>query len=247
MTLNSSKPAPTFKPLYQQVQQLITERIVEGVWKPGEVLPSEFQLADLLGVSQGTVRKALNALTEENVLYRRQGVGTFVSEHTLQKMLFHFFHFKSDDGDVSELPSAQLIDTQLITPNEEIRHIFELPETEQVIEIHRIRSIKGNASIRELIYLPARYFVDLDKEAKLPHSLYHYYQQHFNITVHKATDCLKAVLANKDDQAVLKVPAGQPLLEVTRTARSLDGRLVEYRISRANSQDIHYLVELNQR
>lgn len=245
MTDTTSKPSPIFKPLYKQVQELITERIIEGVWKPGEMLPSEFQLADLLGVSQGTVRKALNALTEDNVLFRRQGVGTFVSEHTLQKMLFHFFHFKSDNGDIPELPYAQLLETRLITPDNRLQSVFNIAADEKVIEIHRVRSIKNTASIRELIYLPHRYFMDLDKEEKLPHSLYHYYQQHFNITVHKATDRLKAVLADEQDQSILNVAAGQPLLEVTRTARALDGRTVEYRVSRANSQDLHYLVELN--
>ena len=245
MTVSTPKPSPTFKPLYKQVQELITERIIEGSWKPGEILPSEFQLADLLGVSQGTVRKALNALTEDNVLFRRQGVGTFVSEHTLQKMLFHFFHFKSDDGDVAELPSAQLIETRLITPDDDLRSLLDIKPDEKVIEIHRVRSIKNTASIRELIYLPHRYFMELDKEEKLPHSLYHYYQQNFNITVHKATDRLKAVLADEQDQRILNIAAGQPLLEVTRTARALDGRTVEYRISRANSEDLHYLVELN--
>ena len=245
MTTSTSQPSQTFKPLYKQVQELITERIIEGSWKPGEILPSEFQLADLLGVSQGTVRKALNALTEDNVLFRRQGVGTFVSEHTLQKMMFHFFHFKSDNGDIPELPYAQLLETQLITPDEHLRTVFDLTSDEKVIEIHRVRSINNTASIRELIYLPHRYFADLHKEEKLPHSLYHYYQQHFNITVHKATDRLKAVLADDQDQSVLNIAAGQPLLEVIRTARALDGRTVEYRISRANSEDLHYLVELN--
>ncbi|NLQ17346.1 GntR family transcriptional regulator [Marinomonas sp. M1K-6] len=245
MTDKAPQPSPIFKPLYKQVQELITERIIEGIWKPGEMLPSEFQLADLLGVSQGTVRKALNALTEDNVLFRRQGVGTFVSEHTLQKMLFHFFHFKSDNGDIPELPNAQLLEIRLITPDTHLRALFGNSSNEKVIEIHRVRSINNTACIRELIYLPQGYFVDLEKEEKLPHSLYHYYQQRFNITVHKATDRLKAVLANEQDQAILNIASGQPLLEVSRTARSLDGRTVEHRISRANSQDLHYLVELN--
>ncbi len=243
---SSNKPSPTFKPLYQQVQELITVRIIEGVWKPGEMLPSEFQLADLLGVSQGTVRKALNALTEDNVLFRRQGVGTFVSEHTLQKMLFHFFHFKSDNGDVAaELPNAKLIATRLIQPSDDIRQILELENDDQVIEIHRVRFVQNASSIRELIYLPARYFADLEQVEKLPHSLYNYYQQQFNITIHKATDSIKAVLSTEQDKDILNVALGQPLLEVARTAKSLDGRIVEYRLSRANTENLHYLVELN--
>ena len=242
---SSNKPSPTFKPLYQQVQELITVRIIEGVWKPGEMLPSEFQLADLLGVSQGTVRKALNALTEDNVLFRRQGVGTFVSEHTLQKMLFHFFHFKSDNGDAAELPNAKLIATRLISPSDDIRQILELDREDQVIEIHRVRYVQDVSSIRELIYLPVRYFGHLEQAEKLPHSLYNFYQQQFNITIHKATDSLKAVLSNEQDCEILNVELGHPLLEVARTARSLDGRTVEYRLSRANTEHLHYLVELN--
>ncbi|GAB3487760.1 GntR family transcriptional regulator [Marinomonas epiphytica] len=245
MKSTTNKASPTFKPLYQQVQELITERIVEGIWKPGEMLPSEFQLADLLGVSQGTVRKALSALTEENVLFRRQGVGTFVSEHTLQQMLFHFFHFKSDNGDVTELPNAQKLTIELVPANAELTEIFQLTSGEELIEIHRVRFINESACIRELIYLPRRYFAAMKLNEKLPHSLYHFYQQQFNITIHKAVDRIKAVPANQKDQDILNVELGQPLLEVARTARSLDGKMVEYRLSRANTEHLHYIVELN--
>lgn len=245
MNKTKNSPSPTFKPLYQQVQELITERIVEGVWKPGEMLPSEFQLADLLGVSQGTVRKALSALTEENVLFRRQGVGTFVSEHTLQQMLFHFFHFKSDQGDVTELPNAHKLDIKLITAGPGLSAIFDIDCEEKLIEIYRVRSMNDEACIRELIYLPHRYFKELELDDKLPHSLYHYYQQQFNITIHKAVDRIKAVAAEQQDREILQVELGEPLLEVTRTARSLDGKTVEHRISRANTKHLHYIVELN--
>jgi len=62
-----------FQPLYKQVYDTLIRRLSEGYWKSGAVLPSEFALADELGVSQGTVRKALNQLVVENILYRQQG------------------------------------------------------------------------------------------------------------------------------------------------------------------------------
>ena len=71
-----------FQPLYKQVYDTLIVRLADGFWKPGAALPSEFALADQLGVSQGTVRKALNQLVAENILVRRQGKGTYVSEHT---------------------------------------------------------------------------------------------------------------------------------------------------------------------
>lgn len=245
MKTQATTLAPQFKPLYKQVQELITERIVEGVWKPGEILPSEFQLADLLGVSQGTVRKALNSLTEENVVYRRQGVGTFVSEHTLQKMLFHFFHFTQDDSTLQELPNAELKGIQRLPVSEALAALLQCDPDEEVILIDRVRFINDRPCIAEQIYLPYRLFAGLELAEKLPHSLYHFYQQQFSVTVHKASDRLKATLATEREADWLGVKIGDPLLSVARVAKSLDGKAVEYRVSLANSDDMHYLVELN--
>lgn len=86
------------KPLYAQVEEIIRQRLIDNYWNPGEALPSEIQLAAELGVSQGTVRKALNDMVAENLLVRRQGRGTFVSEHTERRALFLFFNLVGEDG-----------------------------------------------------------------------------------------------------------------------------------------------------
>ena len=81
---------PGYRPLYRQVYDILVRKIAEGAWKPGEMLPSEQALARELGVSHGTVRKVLDALTAENLLLRRQGKGTFVAEHNQDRALFRF-------------------------------------------------------------------------------------------------------------------------------------------------------------
>jgi GntR family transcriptional regulator len=86
-----------FQPLYKQVYDLLTARLVEGYWKPSQLLPSEMMLAEELGVSQGTVRKALNQMVAEKMLQRQQGKGTFVAEHTQESDLFRFFRLR-DSG-----------------------------------------------------------------------------------------------------------------------------------------------------
>jgi DNA-binding GntR family transcriptional regulator len=63
-------------PLYQQVADAITSRIATGEWAEG--LPSEYDLSSEMGVSMGTMRKALNALTVRGLLTRTQGHGTFI-------------------------------------------------------------------------------------------------------------------------------------------------------------------------
>jgi len=82
---------PDFQPLYQQVYAVLVRRISDGSWRPAQALPSEQALADELGVSQGTVRKAMDALASENLILRRQGKGSFVAEHTQEHALFRFF------------------------------------------------------------------------------------------------------------------------------------------------------------
>ena len=54
-----------FKPLCEQIKTLIIKQMADGRWSPGQRLPSELQLGDEFGVSQGTVRKALDVMTRE--------------------------------------------------------------------------------------------------------------------------------------------------------------------------------------
>ena len=76
---------PSFSPLYQQIKDLILQSLQTGEWKPGEAIPSEMDLAARYRVSQGTVRKAIDELSADNLLIRRQGKGTFVATHAEQQ------------------------------------------------------------------------------------------------------------------------------------------------------------------
>ena len=117
-------------PLYMQIKGLLVARVTEGKWAPGDIIPSEMQLAQELKVSQGTVRKAITELVENNVLVRRQGKGTFVASHDYDRALFHFFHIVNDSGNkilprtgvLNEFPSqpAMASSSDAATPRDAI-------------------------------------------------------------------------------------------------------------------------------
>lgn len=239
-----SSPGLAFQPLYKQVEEHVTQLIVEQRWKPGEMLPNEFQLAEEFGVSQGTVRKALNALTDKKVLNRRQGVGTFVSEHTGHHGLYRFFPVV-EDGQPPQLPKAELQSLEIAAPSEDVAEALALASGEQVVKLCRRRLLGNTYCIVENIFLPEKYFADIISEAHIPHTLYHFYQTQFGLTVHRTRDSIKAVIADERDQNLLGVSAGDPMLEVTRLAHSLDEKPMEYRVSRCRSDKYHYLVELS--
>ena len=83
--------------LYIQVRDHLARQIAKGALKPGSHLPSELELADQLGVSLGTLRKALEALENERLITRRQGRGTFVRDHAVDTR-HTFDNLRTKDG-----------------------------------------------------------------------------------------------------------------------------------------------------
>ena len=65
-------------PLYRQVAGVLRERIETGFYRPGERIPTEFELCDEFGVSRISIRQALSELVHDGLLLRRQGSGTYV-------------------------------------------------------------------------------------------------------------------------------------------------------------------------
>jgi GntR family transcriptional regulator len=232
------------QPLYAQVKGLIMQHLIAGRWRPGEILPSEFQLAAEFGVSQGTVRKALDELAVENVVMRRQGRGTFVSEHNHHRALFHFFHLVGPDGE-RRLPESRLISVRKGLADRDEAARLNIARGDTVIRIRRVRLLEGRPAIAETIAVPHALFPDLAEIREVPNTLYDLYERRYGITIARAVERLSAVAAAERDAKLLEVPPGTPLLEIDRTALALDGSPVEWRVSRCLTTTHHYQVELS--
>jgi len=72
------------------------------------MIPSEAELATRFGVSQGTVRKAIDEMAAENLLVRRQGKGTFVASHSDPRSVFRFLSIRANAGELPPLKSVPL-------------------------------------------------------------------------------------------------------------------------------------------
>ncbi len=235
---------PRSQPLYAQVRALLLQHLIAGEWRPGELLPSEFQLADRFGVSQGTVRKALDALAADNVVVRRQGRGTFVAEHDQHRALFHFFHLVGPDG-ARRLPESRLVSVRKGLAGRIEAGCLAVGRGAPVIRIRRVRSLDGQPAIVETIAVPQLLFPDLAEIRAVPNTLYDLYERRYGVTIARAIERLSAVAADARDAKLLGVAPGTPLLEIDRIALALDGRPVEWRLSRCLTATHHYQVELN--
>jgi len=227
---------------YQKVEAIIRQRLIDNLWRPGNMLPSEIQLATELKVSQGTVRKALNDMVSENLLFRRQGLGTFVSEHTERRALFLYFSIVGNDGS-HILPESNILscEEKLVSPLE--RSKLELNVGEMVVQFRRIRYFNNISTIVETITLPLEHFPGFGTEMEPPNNLFRFYQSAYGITVSKAEEHLKAVIASPEEATILNIKPGLPMLEIDRIARMLDGRPVEWRVSHCDTRNYKYISE----
>ena len=232
-----------FRPLYMQVREVLVSRMADGIWKAGQALPSEFALADELGVSQGTVRKALNAMAAENLVERHQGRGTYVPEHTQERALFQFFRITTPDGTriIPELVSHRIT---LIRPPTEVTRLFRLDTPEKLWRVERSRKMVRDGDLYEEIYLRPDLMPGINETSDLPNALYSYYQQVDGISVARAEDFLRARLCDKRITQKLNLPEGSAILEATRTAYDLRDRIVEVRKSCFDTGKIGYSVSL---
>ena len=241
--LDSTGNAPVgFRPLYRQVKDAFIKRMADGLWPPGLLLPSEGQLAQEIGVSQGTVRKALDELSSENLVVRQQGKGTFVAQHDEKRILFQFFKLINDDR-IPRFPESQVLSLGVFPATlEEIDGLGMEPGA-KVARVRRVRFIGAEPIIIETLSLPNQMFPGITLTA-VPNSLYAYYSEKFGVTIAYARERLKAVGLNAEDAGILKRKAGHPVLEVTRVAQSLDGRAVEWRVSLCLTDEAHYLASM---
>ena len=231
-----------FRPLYRQARDLLVKRIVDGEWQPGAALPSEFELAADLGVSQGTVRKALDELEAEKFVVRRQGKGTFVARHDEARILFQFFKLIPDSGK-SEFPESQILAVEADSADARAAAALDLRSGARIVRIERLRSLGGQVCIFERIVLPRSLFPAIEKRA-LPNNLYELYRSDFGVTMVRASEKLKAVAAGKREAKYLGLAPGAPLLSIDRRALAADGKPAEWRVSLCRTDRSHYWSDL---
>ena len=218
-------------------------RIHNGTWRPAEALPSEQALAAELGVSHGTVRKALDALVADKLLQRRQGKGTFVVEQTAEQALFQFFRICDSEGERTTPTSSNATAVPRLATANEAKRLAIKPKA-PVFSIARVRSVEGAPAIRETLVVSAARFPDLDQHSPLPNTIYVLYQQAYGALVTEAQEQVTAVAATATDAKVLKIEKGSPLLRVERVALDHQKNPIELRISFVRSNSLSYAVSL---
>jgi len=230
-----------FTPLYKQIKQLLLQDLDRGAWKPGELIPSEFELAARFQVSQGTVRKAIDELAAENLLLRRQGRGTFVASHHEPKAQFRFLRITPDEGDPRPAHS-RFLECRRQRANADVARYLDMRAGESVVFVRRVLSFENEPIVIDDIWLPGTLFKGLTAErlAEYHGPLYGLFESEFGTRMIRAEERLRACPAESEIAKLLKVGVGSPILLVERVSFTYGERPVELRRGYCLTQHHHY-------
>lgn len=227
-------------PLYQQLQQALRRAIGDGLIGAAAALPAERQLADELGVSRITVRKAIDALVDEGLLVRRAGAGNFVNAR-IEKNFARLSSFSEDMRARGRVPRNQWLKRSegLVTPEEALR--LRLSPGAPVYRFHRIRYADALPMCVEYATIPAFALGSLDA---VDESMYEALEATGNRPV-RALQRLSALLLGAEQAALLQARDGDAGLCVERLGFAQDGRAVELCRSYFRGDRVDFVAELD--
>lgn len=232
-------------PLYEQVRNVLVERLRHGDWHPGDRLPTESVLAEELGVSLGTLRRAVELLVEEGALIRRQGAGTFAATLATVAEENRFQPFESLDGStrfdfrrivlLEEAPcpaeaAAGLGIRAGDTVIHMVRHMVKrTPEGERI------------AASDEIFLLP-EFFPGLTAERyrrgyRPDDSIYRFYAREMGVVITSQRCAVRYECVKGSEAVRLAVPDPMPVLRFARISMAFGHLPVEYRIYRLDAEN----------
>lgn len=241
-----AQTSPTFSPLYRQIKDLIVQALDAGEWHPGQSIPSEQELALRFGVSQGTVRKAVDELAAENILLRKQGKGTFVASHQDIHTFFRFLRLKAINGGPVQ-PRSMPLECLRGKAGIEAARALNIEPGSQIFILRRVLKFNNRPIVVDEMYLPADEFPGLSMSMlkDWEGSLYSLFEARFGVRMVRATEKIRAVAADRRVAEVLDVQESTPLLSVERLAYTYGDKPVEWRRGLYSTADHYYVNELS--
>lgn len=233
------------KPLYKLVEDHILDMISSDKLVPGDLIPSEPQLAKLLKVSPGTVKKAIDNLVWRKKLYRHQGKGTYVSNIDFNNSLFRFTTYGDADGQPTRIHKETTVRC-IEKGNKEFCEKLGVSCEESLLYIERVGYVEDNPVMIEYSHWSADMLPGLENEdVHIPDLFYALIVEKYNIPVVRAEETLTAEAADDHTAGILNITPGDPVLVLHRVTYTSANKIIEVRISKGRADKFSYKTEIS--
>ena len=244
MTLKINKTLPT--PAYLQLTEQLKRAIRAGELRASQALPSERALAEQLGLSRMTVRRALEELAAAHLVEQRRGSGTYVLgaaqrrlEHTVERVQ----GFTDEAKLLGFKPGSVLLGIEHVTAGEEVAQALSLNDQDTVLRISRLRTADDEPLALQVSHLAPPYLGLSRERLKATGSLYETLQAQFGVVPTGAKQAISARLPRRLECDMLAILETTPVLALERTTFR-DAQPFEYVRSAYRSDRYRVLLEL---
>ncbi|WHH60110.1 GntR family transcriptional regulator [Petroclostridium sp. X23] len=210
------------RPLYKQLKDILAKAIENGVFKAGERIPTELHLSKTYNVSRITVRNALEELTRDNYLVRKQGKGTFVSTEKLQRSVNGMRSFTEMCRDWNCKPGAKVIKSVIEDANDIDTAELDLELGAKIIVIERIRYADSIPVSLDSHRFPEQFSYLLHEDLNNC-SLFELLRNKYNVIFDRSDKTIEIVFASYELAKYLNVSKGYPLLCISSIPRDING------------------------
>lgn len=217
-------------PLHKQISDWLKQEINNGELEKNEKLPSENDLSDKFDVSRVTVRRALQTLENEQLIYRCQGLGSFVSDQRTHQS-FSFLNDFSEELSGSGLkPSSKLLSFghENIKDKKGILSYLDIRNKEIAVKIERIRLGNGEPIAYDTTWMPVFYGQLIDGFDLENITIFNILENEFEIPIEKGCYRIESTVADDKLATHLKVEKNTPLLLINRIAYTIGDKPVYF-------------------
>lgn len=242
ITLDRNIPIP----LYYQLKKQILELVEKGELLPGDMLPPENDLCEVLQVSRPTIRQAFRELVEEGYLIRYKAKGTFVAAPKVKdQFLSKLESFNQEMLDKGMVPKTVVLALEQLPGTPEFNEKLNLPFDAPLIHLSRLRSADDVNTVYLDTYLSYDRFPGLLDINFTIHSLYQVLEESYHVRVDRAQREIEAVNARKNEAALLDIAPNKALCLVrTLSYEAGAAQPVEYSIARYRGDMTKFTVEI---
>lgn len=209
-------------PLYVQLMEELETSIRNGVYKPGDKIMTEAEMAREYGVSLITVRKAVGSLMEKGLVVRKQGKGTFVTKPKYSRNMKKLQSFTGMCEQMGVKPGARVLENRLIAADKKVADRLGIEPGSNVVYISRLRLADGEPVQVEKSYFPLKYAFLLEEDLN-DGSMFECLKEKAGAKVASSEKMIELCRATAEEAALMDVKKGDYLLFVKSTAYDENG------------------------
>jgi len=192
-------------PLYRQLGAILREKVQSGEWQSNEIIPSENELAKLYGLSRMTARMVVTQLTQEGLLYRVHGKGTFVAEKKITAQSLSYVGIREQMEQMGYKTATRILRVERTPVSERIARRFGLEPHEPFFSLERLRLLDGVPFSLHYTYIPSTLCPGLEKKDLAGQQLCDILREDYGLTRRYVVETLESIAATEYESGLLEV------------------------------------------